>query len=475
MNDFHGGAYTDIYMLTMIGGLLEYKKASTDDTIILASGDMFQGTALSNYYYGLPVLESMNTIGFDAMTLGNHEFDWDISEIAKYADGNPSNGEADFPILAANIVYEDTGEPLPWTTPYTIIVINGVKVGIIGVIGDVINSISASRVENIEFLDAVNTVYDYSEILRTEADCDVVLVSIHDYGTDILDQIAAFTGDHLVDAVFCGHSHTSVASYINRTGTRLPYVQASNNSSSLFNKITLVFDRSQGKVVSADARIYSESQLSLSSLDVETVLDIFADDPDYQAFVTEVLTTSYGEYEDWELAPWGSSVIRDYVGLDFGMLNSGGFRNPMPSGTVTMGDLVTIYPFDNYIKTCLLTGKQLTDFYKKVKDSHYDVVFDDQVSFNSTTGVLYKDGVPVVLDQYYSVGAVDYVFDKTSYAFLDGEDITTTTFLIRNLLAQDLRNHVSGFDPAGGTEYVAMIPVAYFSDYFELKNQFYVI
>ncbi len=473
MNDFHGGAYTDITMLSKIGAYLIDKNTSNAGTIILASGDMFQGTALSNYYYGLPIVESMNAIGFDAFTLGNHEFDWGIDKIANYKDGDPLNGEADFSVLAANIVNKATLEPLPWTVPYTIIDVNGIRVGIIGVIGDVINSISASRVEDVEFLDVYTTVSNYASILRTEEDCDIVVVSIHDYDYSVNAQIAALTEDHFVDAVFNGHTHSTLSDYISRSGLRMPYAQVSDSSSSLFSKITLVYDRSLAQVVQNNATIISESQLYFTNSDIDMILDVFATDTEYVAFVSEELATSQDDYYRGDLAPWGSSVIRNYMGLDFGMLNEGGFRTPMYSGTVTMGDLVVIYPFDNYIKTCYLTGSQLTAFYEIVDDHNYDVVFDDQVSYAS--GVLYKNGIAVGPDTLYLVGAVDYVFDKTNYAFLDGSDIQTTTFLIRDLLAEDLRNHDLNFNPANGTSFPGYIPTSYYHDYSELKKQLLMI
>ncbi len=473
MNDFHGGAYTDITMLSKIGAYLIDKNTTNAGTIILASGDMLQGTALSNYYYGLPVIESLNAIGFDAFTLGNHEFDWGIDKIANYKDGDPLNGEADFPVLAANIVNKTTREPLSWTQPYTIIEVNGIKVGIIGVIGDVINSISASRVEEVEFLDVYTTVSDYASILRTEEDCDIVVASIHDYDYYVNEQIATLTGDHFVDAVFNGHTHSSLSDYINRSGLRMPYAQVSDSSSSLFSKITLVYDRSLGRVVQNSAAVISESQLYFTSNDIDTILDVFATDTEYVAFVTEELATSQDDYSRYSLAPWGSSVIRDYMGLDFGMMNEGGFRTTMYSGTVTMGDLVVIYPFDNYIKTCYMTGSQLTAFYQLVDDHNYDVVFDDQVSY--TGGVLYKNGIAVGADTLYHVGSVDYIFDKTNYYFLNGSDIQITNYVIRDLLAEDLRNNNLIFNPANGTSFPGIIPTSYFYDLSGLKKQLLMI
>ena len=455
MNDVHGGAYySDFSTLSKAADLLQYKQSNEDDVIILASGDMFQGTALSNYYYGLPLVEVMNYVGFDAFTIGNHEFDWGIDKIANYADGNPSNGEADFPFLAANIVSTTSGEPMPWTVPYIVVDVNGVKVGIIGVIGEVINSISASRVAGYTFLDPAETVATYAEVLRTTEGCQVVVASIHEYSSQTNNAIAALTGNRKVDAIFNGHSHTSVASQIVRTGTDLPFAQVSSNDSSAIAKITLVYDRAGGLVSSVSSEVLSASSLTENSY-VNDLIAVFEEDPAYVSFVSQVLTTALGTYNRYSLAPWGASVLRDYADVDFGMVNSGGFRTSMDQGPVTMGELVTIYPFDNVVKTCEMTGSQLTAFYETVQSEGYDVVWDDGVSYAG--GVLYKDGVAVGLSTWYSVGAVDYIFDKTYYDFLDGRNIMASDFYMRDLLAQDLANHPGSFNPADGTAYPAPV------------------
>jgi hypothetical protein len=99
-----------------------------------------------------------------------------------------------------------------------------------------------------------------------------------------------------------------------------------------------------------------------------------------------------------------------------------------------------------------MTGQQLTSFYASVASYGSDVVFDDGVSY--VGGTLYKNGVAVNLTAYYSVGAVDYIFDKTYYSFLSGRNIQTTTFLMRNMLADDLLATVGNFNPGNGTSYL---------------------
>ncbi len=469
INDFHGGAYSDISMLVNMGAYLQNEKATTDNTIILGNGDIFQGSALSNYYYGLPIVDVFNYVGFDGFVLGNHEFDWGIEQILRYRDGDTENGEMSYPILAANIVYTDSQEPIENTIPYIIKEINGVKVGIIGVIGDVINSISASRVQNITFLDAADTIQDYAAYLRTTEDCDLVVVYAHE-GSSLDYEVKDFTGDSYIDAIFNGHTHANESGSISRySGYPLFYAQASNYETSLFSKISLTYDRVEAEVVGGSAATITYSNVSsYSNSNIQTIIDNYANDTIYVAFVTQVLAHTLYSFNRTDLAPWGASVIRDYAGVDVGALNSGGFRVTMPSGDITMGAMIEIYPFDNYIKTSEMTGQQLLDFYEKVIDRNYDVVFDDGLTYDGSH--LYIDGVEVQSASVYTVGAVDYIFDKTYYDFLDGENITQTTYLMRDLLVQDLQNTIGNFNPNLGSSYP--LGFDYYDPiyYFELKQ-----
>lgn len=452
VNDFHGGSYLDFSSFSNIIGKIDDMRETENNVIALANGDILQGTAISNYYQGKPLMEAMNYGNFDGFVIGNHEFDWGIEVIGQYKDRSYENVEANYPILAANIVYEDTQEPLEFAKPYIIKETSGVKIGIIGLIGELMDSISASRVENIEFLDPVETVSNYSTYLRTEEAVDLVIVYIHN-SSSINYSLANLSGDSRIDAVFNGHTHTNEASSISRSPQApLYFAQASSNYSSLLAEIKITYDTYTNTVVSQESasRTYSYSDLSYyTSPEVNLVFEGYLQDPVYTEYVSQELAIANSTYDRYDLAPWGASVIRDYLQIDIGAVNGGGFRVDMEQGSVTMGEMITIYPFDNFIKTSVLTGEQLNDFYYYAKSK--DVYFDDQLKMIS--GILYIDGVMIEDDEYYTIGAVDYIFDKTDFAFMDGLDITYTGYLMRDLLVQDLLKHTQGFAPENGTRY----------------------
>jgi len=459
VNDFHGGAYYSFESFSQIGAEIKYMKANYDNVFALTNGDIFQGSAISNYYYGRPLVEAMNLSGFDGFVIGNHEFDWGIDKIGEYKDGLAENGEAEFPILAANIYYEDTMTPLEFTVPYIIKETSGVKVGIIGVIGNLINSIAASRVENIIFADPVKTVSDYASYLRTEEAVDVIVVYIHGGSYDNYD-FAQLSGLSRIDAIFNGHTHANESGSISRNGVGLFYAQASSRDFSMLARIKLTYDHDTKQVISGDARTYSVYQLTESDPEIDLLFDAYINDPVYVEFVNQVLASAQYTFGSSDLAPWAASVIRDYVQIDIGAVNRGGFRVSMQQGTVTMGDLITIYPFDNVIKTSRMTGKQIYDFYTELMYYGGDVVFDDGLSYSS--GTLYINGQPIDFGKYYTVGAVDYIFDKNYYDFLEGEDITQTEYFMRDLLVIDLLNNTGIFNPYNGSSYSNNLEVNWF-------------
>ena len=128
-----------------------------DDIVLFGNGDMFQGTAISNMSKGRSVIEAMNDMRFDGMGLGNHEFDWGLDTVTAYFDGDKSNGEANFPLVAAN-VYKKSASGYIADLSNDDNVVNGViveksgvKVGLIGVIGPCENSILATMVSDYNF------------------------------------------------------------------------------------------------------------------------------------------------------------------------------------------------------------------------------------------------------------------------------------------------------------------------------------
>ena len=132
LNDFHGSFMQNISTSEMgmssIGQFLLNQKKKNPNTFITSSGDMWQGGIESNKTKGNIITDAMNIIGFDAMSIGNHEFDWDEDAIIKNVE------MMNFPFLNSNIFYADSNLRPNYFTPSTLIERNNIKVGFIGTI-----------------------------------------------------------------------------------------------------------------------------------------------------------------------------------------------------------------------------------------------------------------------------------------------------------------------------------------------------
>lgn len=436
LNDFHGAVFADNGGLNTIASYLINEKAKdSDHTIILSSGDMFQGSAISNMTQGSVVVEVMNKIGFDSMTIGNHEFDWGVDVIKKYHD-KTSEVVCNFPILCANIYEKSTNQPVDWCDPYTIIEKAGLKIGIIGIIGsELTSSISPTIVAPYEFKPILPIIKQYAKELRTEKNCDVVLVSSHDNTNDINQSIADLMDEYQVDAIFNGHTHSNYSGETKGCDNiPLPYVQ-SGSSGSYIGKVELTIDGSAHKVKDGSAEnIKVRTSLAQDNKEVADIIE------KYNATVTlisdEVLGVCGRHVNKASATLWAANVIRDYSKMEIGIINTGGIRGdafPIEENEqVTVGKVWTIMPFDNIVKTCTLKVK---DIIKLAENSGLQV--SDNIEI--IQGELYIDGSLATKDSY-TVATIDYLFDNTKYPFLTSQNQVNTGILFRDQLIQAIKD-----------------------------------
>ncbi len=436
LNDFHGAVIDDDGGLSVIGNyLIEERTKYPDSTIILSSGDMFQGSAISNMSKGKVLVESMNEIGFVSMTVGNHEFDWGTDVIKEYHDKTGAV-KPDFPILAANITLKETGEAVDWADPYTIIERSGLKIGIIGVIGSTLeSSISPTIVAPFEFTDSVEAIKKYTKELRTEKSCDIVVVSAHDNTLGLNQSIADLTGDYQVDAIFNGHTHSTYAGEtMGIDNTLLPYVQSGSSGSSI-GKIVLTYNKETKQLVEGSAEnITVTSSLSNKNEKIEAIIAKYNEEA---SKISEQVLGVSGEVVDQPTgAQWAVNALQRGADCQIAFINNGGIRsNAFPiqkNQNVTVGKVWEIMPFDNEVKLCTMTVDNIIILMNSSSIWHSDNVV---VKNNK----LYYNGREVNNDETFVVGAVDYIFDNDKYPFLASENQTNTGVLFRDILINDIR------------------------------------
>ena len=182
-----------------------------EDVLLLDTGDIYQGTPHSNLTYGAAMRAAYDQMDYDAVGLGNHEFDWDVKTYATDAKGTMApyeigsyKGDSDIPVLMSNLYYKDSGERVEFTQDYTIVDKGDYKVGIVGWADDYSADIKASQI-------APYTIDDNREKLKELAEevdkkADIVVVLAHSDPKSIAEEM----DPKVVDLVAGGHTHKNV-------------------------------------------------------------------------------------------------------------------------------------------------------------------------------------------------------------------------------------------------------------------------
>ncbi len=371
INDFHGqikeeGSYPGIESV----GTYFKKRGEQENTLLISSGDVFQGTLESNYNRGNLLADVMNECEFDALSLGNHDFDWGLEALKANKD-RFSSTLYQTPYLCANLYnYENGQEGTNQLSSYGGEYViseqeNGLKVGIIGAIGaDQYTSITSTYVEDVCFKDPAPIVKELSDELRVEKGCDVVILSFHASQDNMLGKgvtsLSPVSGKRYVDLVLCAHTHQRESAVENG----VIFTQNSDKGEDA-SHVTLT--------VSAEGEVSGQ----LETINGATMKQE-SKNSGYDKAISD-LVSSYGE-ESEEVGKKALGTLSGYFGkkealpnlvaeaileeasqsfdaVDLAMVNVG--RENLSSGSLTYSELFSALPFDNEIYLIETSGKAL--------------------------------------------------------------------------------------------------------------------
>ena len=385
INDFHGAWEK----MARISGYLSEKKAE-GNTLLINSGDMFQGSMESNSNYGALLAACMDDTGFDAFTYGNHEFDWGLDNLRALSSSSKT------PYLGANIYNWDRtkgwGELADFAQEYVIKELdNGLKVGIIGIIGkDQITSISSQLVQTIGFKDPKDVVPAISEKLRNELNCDVVVVSAHT-GPETFLKDYAWDVTEYADAVFCAHTHKQETS--ERGG--VPLIQGGSYGNYVANvKLTV----SENGNVRCDN--YSNIPFDSSWKNKFTVEEkINNSNANIKEEANKVLGTLEGGYlnSGTGVPRLVAHAIAEYATsqgykIDLAMVNNA--RNSLQAGSITYTELYEAVPFDNVVYIAKVSGTDILN----------EASYDSNLIWRVTGTKIENSN-----SKYYTIAVLDYL------------------------------------------------------------------
>ncbi len=385
INDLHG-KIMDADSHPGVDELTTYLDNAREEgnVILLSAGDMWQGSAESNTTKGELMTEWMNGAGFDAMALGNHEFDWGEEYIA-------NNSEiAEFPLLAINVYERANQQRADYCESSVMIQREGVKIGIIGAIGDCYSSVAPDHTKGIYFQTGqhlTSLVKKESKALR-EQGADFIIYVIHDgYGENIKNgeptlargQLGSFYDDTLsdgyVDLVFEAHTHRTYT-YQDQYGVYHMQHGGDNNGGISHAEVRIHAIDGTWQVVDTDLVKTSEYEHLEDSPLISNLLDEYADQ----------LAASYDAIGNLNHACLGDDLRQKVADLyyeegmerwgdAYDIVLGGGFisiRDPgyLPRGPVTYAQLMGLFPFDNELVLCSVKGRDLLE--KFFESTHYN-------------------------------------------------------------------------------------------------------
>ncbi|MCS0196854.1 bifunctional UDP-sugar hydrolase/5'-nucleotidase UshA [Vibrio alginolyticus] len=401
-NDNHGrfwhnsdGEYGMAARHTLIESIRAEVEAKGGETILLSGGDINTGVPESDMQDAVPDFVGMNLLGYDAMAVGNHEFDNSLDILDMQAE------LADFPMLAANIYKKDTNER--YFDPYKVFTINGLKIAVIGLTTqDTAKLVNPDNVSNIHFEDPQVEIKKVLKEIEENEKVDLVFATTHmghyedgkngsEAPGDV--KLARSLEEGQLNAIIGGHSQNPVCM---EPGTNeYADFKPGDDCAPDQQKGTWIMQAHEwGKYVGRADFEYYDGKLHLANYALipvnlldendEVIGERIQQDATVKALLLpyqqqgqelldEKISNTTGKLEgdrnvvrsqQTNLGHLLGEAYRTYktVNADFGVMNSGGVRDSIQDGDITYRDVLKVQPFGNFVTKATMTGKEVKEY-----------------------------------------------------------------------------------------------------------------
>ncbi|SDE86006.1 bifunctional metallophosphatase/5'-nucleotidase [Limimaricola pyoseonensis] len=349
----------------LVTSVQDARARAGDNVLLVDGGDQFQGTLFYTYYKGKMTAEFMNQLGYDAMTVGNHEFDDGPEVLRAFIDA------VEFPVLMSNA--DVSGEEMlaDAIRKSTVIERGGERIGLIGLTPEDTHEL-ASPGPNVTFSDPVEAVQAEVDRLTEEGVNKIVVLSHSGFETD--KRVAeATTG---VDVIVGGHSNTLLSNEQEGAVDVYPVmvgdtaiVQAYAYGKFL-GELNVTFDDEGNITEAAGEPILIDGQVVEDQAAIDRVAELAKPLDEIRNRVVANSTASIEGNRDvcraqeCEMGNLVADAMLDRVkdqGIVAAIANSGGLRASIDEGEVTMGEVLTVLPFQNTLSTFEVTGADIKD------------------------------------------------------------------------------------------------------------------
>ncbi|KAK4223431.1 putative 5'-nucleotidase precursor [Podospora fimiseda] len=346
--------------------VLQETRPSHPDSLLLNAGDEFQGTMFFSYYGGEKIAQTLNEIGFDAMTLGNHEFDKGDDHLGEFLSN------LTFPIVSANI---QSSHPVLNKTIKPFHIFEEYQLAVIGVTTETTPGISSPGPDT-KFSDPIEAVQNTIDFIRSTTNIKRIAALTH-IGYEEDQRLAQeTTGLHLIMG---GHSHTPLGNF---TGAVGPYPTLVDNKAGeevfivtayrwgeYLGYIDVTYD-SEGRILEYHGAPIHLTNTTEQEPGLQAEIDAWR--KPFEEYAAEEVGYTTVEL-DQSLCQLGECLLGDFMAdamleyrlnsssVDFALINAGGIRATIDAGPITRGEVLTAFPFGNSIVEITVTGKQLWD------------------------------------------------------------------------------------------------------------------
>ena len=364
--------------------------------LVLSAGDINTGVPESDIQQAEPDFIGMNMIGYDAMAVGNHEFDNPLDVLLAQQDW------ADFPFLAANIFYKDSNELI--FPPYTVKELGGVRVGILGLTTeDTETLVMQDNVKNIVFSNAVDTAKEWVPHLKQKEKADIVIALTHmghylnaQYGTNAPGDVTLAQAVDGVDIIVGGHSQNKLekpdiknstyilqawewGKYVGRADFVYYYVDDFDGEGNRGGVLKMVNYRLIPVNLKKQQLVNGVTEWVTIDVDIPEDPDVLKALQPYQEKASKLLMKKVGELDQTmngerdvvrsRPAAIGTLIAtaqKDKAKADLAVVNGGGIRTGLTAGSITEKDILSVQPFGNMLCYVEMSGKELKHFIEDI-------------------------------------------------------------------------------------------------------------
>jgi 2',3'-cyclic-nucleotide 2'-phosphodiesterase (5'-nucleotidase family) len=436
-NDLHGranpykttrlenGKYDELFKTISeeVGGLAEIagivneeREKNPEGTLLLDAGDISTGTPVSDFFNAEPMMKAMNQMNYDAMVIGNHEFDKGKDSLKSLLE------QAEFPVLASNLVdREEAEKQLPYE-PYILKEINGVNVGIIGLTTpDILSQINQQDRNKIDILSPVETANEKIPEMR-EKGAEFIIALSHQ-GIDKDRKLAEKVEG--IDLIIGGHCHTETEEFEKVNDTLI--VQAGGYGEKL-GQVEMILSRDDSGMIevnAAESRLIPVTGDIPKDPDVESVLESYNDKvADFLEKVVgesevDLINANYRvNREGTNLANFFTDTVREETGAELCLFSNSSFRGTINSGEVKVKDIFTAFPWDDGLSMVTMDGEQLKNVVERgltseavlVTPSGFEIKYDPGKPKGERIVEMKTDkGEPIETDRTYKVATRNFL------------------------------------------------------------------